>query len=104
MLWTPNANRELFDENIGGIVNLLQAAVAAGRPLRRFFQISSDEVYPSLHRYLPNVDLRGACNHNSTIIASRSGSGSHSNSSQKAALDRLPLVNSAMICRTTQLW
>jgi UDP-glucose 4-epimerase len=54
MLWTPDADRELFDQNIGGTFNLLQAAVAASRPLRRFFLASSDEVYPSLQaRYLP---------------------------------------------------
>lgn len=54
MLWTPDADRELFAQNIGGTFNLLQAAVEAGRPLRRFFLASSDEVYPSLKaRYHP---------------------------------------------------
>ena len=52
MSWLPQDAERLFDINVRGTFNLLQAV--AGRPLQRFVFASSGEVYPELApAYLP---------------------------------------------------
>ncbi len=54
MLWGEGADRRLFEQNVKGTFNLLDATVERGVALSRFLLASSDEVYPSLKaRYLP---------------------------------------------------
>ncbi|MDE0111968.1 MAG: NAD(P)-dependent oxidoreductase [Albidovulum sp.] len=54
MLWGEGADRELFEQNIAGTFNLLDAVVEQKVELKRFFLASSDEVYPSLMaKFLP---------------------------------------------------
>lgn len=54
MLWDEGTNRILFEQNIGGTFNLLDAIVEQKRTIKRFFLASSDEVYPSLKAdYVP---------------------------------------------------
>ena len=54
MLWGEGADRSLFEQNIAGTFNLLDAIVEQRVELERFFLASSDEVYPSLKAaYLP---------------------------------------------------
>ena len=48
MLWDAAADRTLFDHNIAGTFNLLDAVREQGSRIERFFIASSDEVYPSL--------------------------------------------------------
>ena len=48
MLWDAGADRALFDHNITGTFNLLDAVREQGSGMKRFFIASSDEVYPSL--------------------------------------------------------
>ncbi len=54
MLWERDSNRQLFEQNLAGTFNLLNAVVEQDVGLKRFFLASSDEVYPSLMaNYLP---------------------------------------------------
>ena len=54
MLWDDGSNQALFEQNIGGTFNLLNAIVEKGNSIERFFLASSDEVYPSLKAaYVP---------------------------------------------------
>lgn len=54
MLWGEGADRSLFEQNIEGTFNLLDAAAGRKAEIERFFLASSDEVYPSLKaRYAP---------------------------------------------------
>ena len=55
MLWGgPEHNEALFQSNIGGTFNLLNAAALRAGDLQRYVFASSDEVYPSLFaKYLP---------------------------------------------------
>ncbi len=54
MLWGEGADQELFEQNIAGTFNLLNAVVDKKVKLDRFFLASSDEVYPSLMaKYTP---------------------------------------------------
>lgn len=54
MLWGEGADRSLFEQNIEGTFNLLDAIVGKKARIERFFLASSDEVYPSLKaRYAP---------------------------------------------------
>jgi UDP-glucose 4-epimerase len=52
MSWHPKDNAKLFEVNVTGTFNLLQAA--KNRDLKRFVYASSGEVYPELNpKYLP---------------------------------------------------
>ncbi len=54
MLWDEGADKSLFEQNIEGTFNLLDAAARKKVGLERFFLASSDEVYPSLKAdYVP---------------------------------------------------
>lgn len=55
MLWGKDEyNAVLFEDNVRGTFNLLNAAALHGRNIQRFVFASSDEVYPSLGaRYIP---------------------------------------------------
>ena len=54
MLWGEGADRSLFEQNIEGTFNLLEAIAGKKARVERFFLASSDEVYPSLKaRYAP---------------------------------------------------
>ena len=54
MLWGEGADRSLFEQNIEGTFNLLDATAGKKAEIERFFLASSDEVYPSLKaRYAP---------------------------------------------------
>ena len=53
MLWGEGADRQLFEQNVAGTFNLLDAIVERGTALERFFLASSDEVYPSLKAGFP---------------------------------------------------
>ena len=58
MAWGEGADQRLFEQNIAGTFNLLNAVVEQKVKLDRFFLASSDEVYPSLKaRYLPIDEL-----------------------------------------------
>jgi len=48
MLWDRESDRDLFEQNIAGTFNLLEAVAAREPGVERFFLASSDEVYPSL--------------------------------------------------------
>ena len=48
MMWGEGADRSLFEQNIAGTFNLLDALVEQHVQLQRFFLASSDEIYPSL--------------------------------------------------------
>ncbi|MEZ4499329.1 MAG: NAD(P)-dependent oxidoreductase [Thermomicrobiales bacterium] len=53
LLFGPDDDQDLFEDNLRATFNMMEAAAATGR-VRRFVFASSDEVYPSLHaRYLP---------------------------------------------------
>lgn len=58
MLWEQGADRELFEQNIGGTFNLLDAIASQKVELKRFFLASSDEVYPSLKAAYSPIDER----------------------------------------------
>lgn len=58
MLWEQGADRELFEQNITGTFNLLDAVVSQKVKLTRFFIASSDEVYPSLKALYSPIDER----------------------------------------------
>ncbi|WP_166356116.1 NAD-dependent epimerase/dehydratase family protein [Phytoactinopolyspora limicola] len=47
MDWSSEADHTVFEQNVRGTLNLVEAA-AGSTELRRFFLASSDEVYPSL--------------------------------------------------------
>ena len=54
MLWDPDTEPEVFQQNIEGTFNLLQASARSRTHMKRIFLASSDEVYPSLMaRYRP---------------------------------------------------
>lgn len=56
MLWDEDADKSLFEQNIEGTFNLLDAAARKKVELERFFLASSDEVYPSLKAGYTPID------------------------------------------------
>lgn len=53
LLFGPDDDQDLFEDNLRSTFNMMEAAAAAGG-IKRFVFASSDEVYPSLYaKYLP---------------------------------------------------